>query len=135
MLEKSNICERRTEMIKRTKTERRLYPRLFQQLPVKIGANGYDFTTTTHNVSCTGTYCCVSKYIPPFTKIAVRLCLPHASKDANNNCNVECKGVVVRSEDGDNGGFNIAIFFNDIKQNERKKISHYVNQFLTQTPS
>jgi hypothetical protein len=40
--------------------------------------------------------------------------------------------VVVRTEDEDMGGFNIAIFFNDINDSQRQKISRYVNQFLPQ---
>ena len=28
------------------------------------------------------------------------------------------------------GGFNIAVFFNGIKENQRKKIAQYINQFL-----
>ena len=43
---------------------------------------------------------------------------------------VECKGVIVRTEDVAHDGFNIAIFFNEIKDSQRRKISQYVNQFL-----
>jgi hypothetical protein len=38
---------------------------------------------------------------------------------------------VVRSEDAQEGGFNIAIFFNDIKESESKKIHRYVNSCLS----
>ena len=58
------------------KTERRKYPRLEKTIPLKIVANGYDFITTTQNVSCVGAYCHVAKYVPPFTKIMVKLTLP-----------------------------------------------------------
>jgi hypothetical protein len=108
------------------KTERRLHPRIEQRLPLKIAANGYGFSTTTQNISCLGAYCHVDKYIPPFTKIMIRLSLPIN----NNGCDVECKGVIVRSEDEASGGFNIAIFFNDIKEQQCQKISQYINQFL-----
>lgn len=110
--------------------ERRLNPRIEKQLPVNIAANGYDFSTTTKNISCLGAYCRIDKYIPPFTKIMVRLNLP--IKSASTGASVECKGVVVRSEDEAEGGFNIAIFFNDIKNGQREKISQYINKFLPQ---
>jgi len=121
--------EGRTEMNVRAKTkkERRQYPRIERQLPVKIAANGYDFFTTTRNISCVGTYCRVDKYIPPFTKIFVRLSLPNNSR---NNSQVKCFGVVVRTDDEGRDGFNIAIFFNDIKDNQCQKISQYISQFL-----
>lgn len=118
-------------MIKNIKKERRQYPRIDRQLPLNIAANGYDFITTTQNVSCVGAYCRVDRYIPPFTKIMVKLTLPIASGDRNSNCTVECKGVVVRTDDENKGSFNIAIFFNEIKENQRQKISQYISQSLT----
>lgn len=135
MLEKDCKDKRRSKtMIKRIKKERRLYPRIEQRLPFKIAANGYDFATTTENISCIGAYCCVNKYIPPFTKVAVKLTLPIETKEGEKNSDVECKGVVVRAEDEKQGGFNIAVFFNEIKDREREKISQHVNQFLPQNP-
>ncbi len=115
--------------------ERRQYPRVEQRLPLKIAANGYDFITSTQNVSCVGAYCHVDKYIPPFTKIMVKLTLSIANNNSSENCNVECKGVVVRTEDEDKGGFNIALFFNTIKDDQRKKISQYIKQFLPEKTS
>lgn len=112
--------------------ERRQYPRINTRVPLTIAADGYDFITTTQNVSCVGAYCCVNKYIPPFTKINVKLSLPVAAGNQKNGCAVECKGVIVRSEDENGGGFNIAIFFNEIGDNQRKKIAQYLKRFLPQ---
>lgn len=117
-------------MLKHRGAERRLYPRIEQKLPVQLSANGYTFATSTHNVSCTGTYCRIEKYIPPFTKIAIRMVLPVVSENRREEYNVECKGVIVRTNDEDKGGFNIAIYFNEINENQQKKISKYVKQFL-----
>jgi hypothetical protein len=117
-------------MAKHTKAERRQHPRLEQKLPVNVAADGYDFDTVTNNISCVGAYCHIDKYIPPFTKVAVKLTLPIMLKSGERDSNVECKGVVVRTEDETSGGFNIAIFFNEIKDAQRNKISHYISQFL-----
>ncbi|MBM3250526.1 MAG: PilZ domain-containing protein [Candidatus Omnitrophica bacterium] len=114
----------------RSAKERRKHPRLLQKLPIKIAAGDYDFTTATKNVSCVGTYCSISKYIPPFTKVLVKLSLPIRTKSSSKAYAVECKGVIVRTEDDTKSGFNIAIFFNDIKESQRKIISRYINQFL-----
>lgn len=116
--------------MKSKKAERRRYPRIKQSLPIKIAADGYNFLTSTENVSCVGAYCHLDKYIPPFTKIAVKVILPVMSGAKMKNIDVDCKGVVVRTEDERNGGFNIAIFFNGIKESQQKKIAQYVNQFL-----
>ena len=117
-------------MVKRTKSERRQHPRLEQKLPVNVAADGYGFATVTKNISCLGAYCHIDKYMPPFTRVAVKLALPLAVKTGERDSNVECKGVVVRTEDDINGGFNIAIFFNEIKDTQRNKISRYISQFL-----
>ncbi|RKY31332.1 MAG: hypothetical protein DRP74_05175 [Candidatus Omnitrophota bacterium] len=110
--------------------ERRQFPRIEHYLPLNVSANGYDFVTTTKNISCIGTYCHIDKYVPPFTKIAVKMILPTVSKDTTVNNKVECKGVIVRSENDERGGFNVAIFFNGINESQRKKISQYLNQLL-----
>jgi len=111
-------------------SERRLNPRLDHKLPLNMAVNGYDFATTTHNLSCVGAYCHIDKYVPPFTKISVKLNLPFKRSAKQANALIECKGVIVRSEDETKGGFNIAIFFNEIRSEQRKKLAQYIKQFL-----
>jgi hypothetical protein len=108
--------------------ERRQYPRIEQRLSLNVAANGYDLSTTTQNLSCIGAYCHIDKYIPPFTRVMVKLNLPNG----DGSSSVECKGVIVRAEDEPLGGFNVAIFFNGIKDTQKQKISQYVSQFLSQ---
>jgi hypothetical protein len=115
--------------MKALKKERRQFPRADTNLPINVIANGYDFSTSTQNVSCVGAYCHVDKYVPPFTRVMVKLALPIAS-NKSNGAKVECKGVIVRTEDEVRGGFNLAIFFNAIKETDRQKISRYIRQFL-----
>lgn len=113
-------------------SERREHPRLDHRLPVKIVANGYDLATSTENVSCLGAYCHIEKYIPPFTRILVKLNLPMPNGE---KCDLECKGVIVRSLDEEKGGFNIAVYFNAISEPQKHKITQYMNQFLPQHAS
>ncbi|MDD5156417.1 MAG: PilZ domain-containing protein [Candidatus Omnitrophica bacterium] len=116
--------------MKEKPAERRLHPRIDHALPIKIAANGYNFSTSTENVSCVGAYCHLDKYIPPFTRIAVKVVLPVTSAGKKRNIDVECKGVIVRSIDENKGGYNVAVFFNGIQENQRKKIAEYISQFL-----
>ena len=116
-------------MIK-TGAERRINPRLSQELPFKVAANGFNFSTSTKNISCVGAYCKIKKYIPPFTKVKVKLTFPIKSRIGKTDYTVDCEGVIVRTEDENKGGFNIAIFFNAIKDEQRKKISKYIDQFI-----
>lgn len=118
-------------MIKSRKNERRLHPRIKQRLPFRIAANGYDLMTTTDDISCLGAYCNINKYIPPFTKIAVKMSIAVVTEDGKRQDYViECNGVIVRVTDDSKGGFNIAIFFNRINDTQRKVISSYVSQFM-----
>ncbi|MGA2774768.1 MAG: PilZ domain-containing protein [Candidatus Omnitrophota bacterium] len=118
-------------MIKKIGVEKRLHPRLDHSLPLKVAANGFDFKTATQNISCLGTYCRIDKYIPPFTRVAIKLSLPVAMSEGVKHLAIECNGVIVRVQDEPDGsGFNVAIFFNRIREDQRKKISQYVNQFL-----
>ena len=110
--------------------ERRVHPRLAHKLPLNLAVNGYDFSTVSHNISSVGAYCHLDKYMPPFTKISVKLSLPNKGQ-AGKSTIVECKGVVVRTEDDTSGGFNLAIFFNQMRQDQRKKIAMYISQFLS----
>ena len=113
----------------KTLKERRVYPRLAHKLPLNLAVNGYDFSTVSRNISSVGAYCHLDKYMPPFTKISVKLSLP--TRDAaGKNTIVECKGVVVRTEDETDGGFNLAIFFNQMRDDQRKKIAQYISRFL-----
>lgn len=121
-------------MKKKLKAERRKYPRIEHRLPLKVAANGYDFSTSSENVSCVGAYCYINKYVPPFTKVSIKLSLPVTAGNIRKNYNVECKGVIVRTEDDAKGGFNIAVFFNEINGGQRKIISQYVSQFLPKNP-
>jgi hypothetical protein len=89
-------------MIKTLK-ERRVHPRLAHKLPLNLAVNGYDFSTVSRNISSVGAYCHLDKYMPPFTKISVKLSLPNKD-EAGKNTIVECKGVVVRTEDEADGG-------------------------------
>ncbi len=117
-------------MLKRSETDRRFSPRIEQSLAVNLCANGYSFATVTENISCTGAYCHINKYIPPFTKLAIKMILPVTLKSKREQFNIECKGVIVRANDGEQGGFNVAIYFHEINERQQQKISKYIHQFL-----
>ncbi|MDD5730172.1 MAG: PilZ domain-containing protein [Candidatus Omnitrophica bacterium] len=122
--------------MKTAKAERRLHPRIQHELPLKVIANGYDFATYSQNISCVGAYCHIGKYVPPFTKVMIKMAFPGTDKKSSKSANcVECKGVIVRTEDVENGGYNIAIFFNGITDACRQKISSYISRILPQCPS
>ena len=112
-------------------SERRLHPRLDGSIPLKISSPDFDFVTETQNLSRTGVYCRVSRYIEPMTKLKIHLLLPFKRKDKITTKKVTCSGVIVRSEAiAGKEDFNVAIYFNDIQGREADYISDYINTFL-----
>ena len=113
--------------------ERRKHPRTENALPLKIFKKGLDVITETRNISCSGAYCRVSRPLPMMSKIGVTLLLPTYRKNKANSEKVKCNGVVVRSEpeiieEADSACQNVAIFFTDLSNKDRKKIAEYVLQ-------
>ncbi|MDD5005614.1 MAG: PilZ domain-containing protein [Candidatus Omnitrophica bacterium] len=111
----------------KNKIEKRRYPRAERNLPIKIKNEDFDIVTETKNISCTGTYCQVDRYIPPFTKIKATILLP--SKMKNNSSYINCEGVVVRVEKKGNNleiQYNIAVYFNEISKINMLKIDRFV---------
>ncbi len=113
--------------------ERRKYPRLNKNLPLKISSDNFDIVTETKNLSSVGAYCEVNRYLEPLTKLKIILLLPFKRKDRVITKKISCQGVVVRSEaiPLKNDQYNVAIFFNDIQKGDISKISSYVSSLLT----
>lgn len=111
--------------------ERRKFPRLKKELPLTIKTQEYDLISQTKNISCVGAYCWVDKYIAPLTKLSIMLVLPIKKRNQDCQSKVHCKGVVVRTEEDRPSGFNVAIYFNEINQQDKEKISQYINQHIS----
>ncbi|MFC1753449.1 PilZ domain-containing protein [Thermoproteota archaeon] len=111
------------------KSEKRRHPRIAKNLPIRIKDGDFDIVTETKNISCTGIYCQVDRYFPPFTKIKTKILLP--AKTKNKHQYIECDGIVVRIEKDGNDleeQYNIAIYFNEISKTSVQKISRFIKQ-------
>ena len=114
--------------------ERRKYPRLEKNVPVKLSSEEFDVVTETRNLSCAGTYCRVNKYFEPMTKLKVHLLLPLKKGDKIATKKITCQGVVVRVESQPGNEFyNIAVYFNDIGKKDAKCVDEFVNSVLAKT--
>lgn len=114
--------------------EKRRQPRLEKNLPLRISAGEVDFVTETRNISSSGAYCRVSKYIAPLTKLNLTLLIPSLTQNKEKSHKVVCKGVVVRSQPVNSvnppNEYSLAIFFNHIEKKDSILISQYVNWYL-----
>jgi len=110
---------------------RRHDPRVDNNIPIKIFQEDGDLVTETGNISRSGAYCKVSKYIAPMTKLRVNLLIPFRKNDKITTKKVSCEGVVVRTDAiPGKDQYNIAIFFQDITQRDADCIADYVSIHL-----
>ena len=113
-------------------SERRQHPRIDKNIPLKISTADIDLVTETKNLSRTGVYCRVNKYIAPMTKLKIHLLLPVKKGAKTTTKKISCSGVIVRSEaiSKDNDEFSVAIYFNDIPTRDADAIADYIEKFF-----
>jgi len=111
--------------------EKRRYPRLEHNVPLKISSESGDILTETKNLSCAGAFCRMSMRLEPMTKLKVHLLLPLRKNDKPVTRKISCQGVVVRSHAVHGGeGFDTAIFFSDIAPKDSLTISEFVEGMM-----
>jgi hypothetical protein len=119
--------------------EKRLHPRISGALPIKISTDSnIDLVTETNNVSASGAYCAVDKPIEEMTKLTIILLVPIRKNTVKSVKKIICKGVVVRKThvaDNDGHPYWIGIFFNDIKESDRKILHNYIHNVLNAAPA
>lgn len=109
-------------------SERRRHPRLEHNVPVKISSGDLDLVTETSNLSCSGAFCRINKYIAPMTRLKLNLLLPLRKNNKIVTKRIHCEGVVVRTESSPQGDFfHTAIFFNEIAPRDSEIISEFVD--------
>lgn len=117
--------------------DRRKYKRINKNVPLKIKEANFDTVSETENLSSSGLYCRLDKYIPPMDKVNMILLIPclKETASARDQCKkVECEGTVVRTEmvndpiEGDY--YKLAIFFSQIKKSDKVYIEKYVKKHL-----
>ena len=113
--------------------DRRKYPRRQGNIPVKIYSDDFDVVTETKNLSRSGVYCQVDKYIEPMTKLNIHLLLSSKKDGKPQTKKISCQGVIVRTESVPGTDiFNVAIYFNDIKSRDAESIADFIETTLEQ---
>jgi hypothetical protein len=114
--------------------DRRKHPRLDGNIPLKIYSDDFDIVTETTNLSRNGVSCRVSKYIEPMTKLKIHLLLSWKKKGKATSAKISCDGVIVRTESvPQQEGFNVAIYFQDIKPKDAARIADFMPCTLEKT--
>ena len=112
--------------------DRRRSIRIAEKLPFKIGLQDYEVEALTVNISVNGALCLVEREIALMTQLKIALSLPPISKSSPQKSKIlSMKGVVVRREkDAATNKYYIAIYFSDIKPNDRKYLSQFIESRL-----
>ena len=110
--------------------ERRRAPRVAERIPLALTDATAALQTETKNLSASGAYCALERFIPPMTKLEVQLDLPNGAEVTR----IRCSGVVVRIEpvaaSAERVRYDTAIFFTDLTERDRLAISEFVRRRL-----
>ncbi|MDP8248604.1 MAG: PilZ domain-containing protein [Candidatus Tritonobacter lacicola] len=104
------------------KMEKRRAPRVRVRVPVKLAAKGGrdPISARTLDLSYSGAYCRVGRFIPLNSEVDVELGLPGSD--------VLCKGIVVRNKKRSGGDqYGIALFFSDISDSGQRHIVDFID--------
>lgn len=116
--------------------ERRREPRAAEHIALAVNDAGTELATETKNLSASGTYCTVDRFIAPMSKLALHFELPDHSSHPKT---IRCAGVVVRVDPviahANRGRYNVAVLFTELTQRDRAAIARFVRQRLAHTPS
>ena len=115
--------------------ERRTAPRVTERVPLAIGEADGRLQTETNNLSASGAYCTLDRFIAPMTKLQLQIALPGGARRGM----IRCRGVVVRVEPvvsiPHGGRYHMAILFTDLAARDRSAIAQFVTRRLASTTS
>lgn len=114
-----------------TGAERRREARADVDLSLKIKKDKHVIDAHATNISSTGAYCTLDKFVPLNSKLNLTLLLPEKSGERRAaGEKVRCHGIVVRnqtaSEDVVHPHYGIALFFTDLAKTDRNRIADFV---------
>ncbi len=110
--------------------ERRRHARAAERIALAITDAGAALSTETKNLSASGVYCTLERFIAPMSKLQLEFELPNGSRRVK----IRCTGVVVRVEpviaNVEHGLYNVAIFFTELTERDRSAIARFVRRRL-----
>ena len=115
--------------------ERRAHPRVKADLAAHIVTSkqrDQHVVVRSKNISCSGLYFHLDRYIAPFQKLHLSIIVPLVERKRVRNEVIQIDAVTVRvepeEEDSDVLDYHVAIFFENISEKDRQIIDRYVKQ-------
>ena len=117
---------------RQARQERRGAPRAPERVQVVMTDVATELRAETHNLSASGAYCALDRFVAPMTKLQLQMELPTAN--SGRPATIHCYGVVVRTKPlvapGERGRYHVAIFFTDLSTRDRATITRFVARRL-----
>jgi hypothetical protein len=117
------------------KVDRRSHPRVEADIAGRLVTRTLSHEPVVvrgRNISCSGVYCHIDRYIAPFQKLHLSMIIPIRENGRVHNEVIQLEGVTVRvepeTEDPDVLDYHVAIFFENLSKEDRNLISTYVGQ-------
>lgn len=109
--------------------DRREHKRIDKEIAFSLSEDGTEdrLIVSSQNISLTGVMCYARKSVDLFKKVKLFLMIKEGGEESKQ---VECDGVVVRSEPLDDKPniYEVAIAFQDLKKSSRKVLMRYIEQ-------
>ncbi len=114
-------------------SERRQHDRIFKTIKFNLHSDELIHQAESVNWSLNGVYCKINYPIALMTRVKLKFSLP-TERAPELVEKIECYGVVVRTDKKEkpsnrNSSNNIAIFFDEIGDEEQHKLTAYLNQY------
>ena len=111
--------------------ENRNHPRFILMLPLEIRSADFSLETQTKNISCSGLFCDVDRFIPRETEIKVSMKLSLKIDEHIVRKTINCPAKVVRIDPPNPRGdinYNIGVEFSSIREADRELLSKYIHK-------
>jgi PilZ domain. len=113
-------------------SDRRLSRRVDVNLPLQIAGAGFHYATDTKNLSVSGLYCQLDRFIPLMTKLDMTMVIPVIIRNKKIKKEIICSAVLVRiepeTERVTGTMYHAGFFFTAIKDKDREIIGQYIQQ-------
>lgn len=119
----------------RENADRRANPRVEASIPAQIVLQDgpHAITVETVNISASGLYCYVPRYIAPGTAVQAALILPRCQQGEIESRFLDLRGVTVRTDYEEEDcmvicPYRVAICFSDTSRQQREEIASFVQE-------
>lgn len=116
--------------------DRRRAPRVRARVVLSSEKDGEPFVMETVDISVSGAYCVVDRFVPLMSRVSIAMELPDEAGEASASGprTVQAEGIVVRVEPEEEAldnspGFRLALFFSHVEGDGRASLESFVGRY------